>query len=76
MLAARYPWPRGAAQALQSYPDQLAFRHYRRKTKGAARIFAGLLEKLVASKPLTMTTLIEETCCCWRWFMSSQVAPA
>lgn len=46
---------------LQSYLDEFAFRHNRRRTKGVGRISARTIERLVAHAPLTMRQLIRET---------------
>jgi len=52
---------------LQSYLDEYAFRHNRRKTNGVGRIAARVIEQLVARQPLTMRSLIDDTRRC-RWF--------
>ena len=46
---------------LQSYLDEFAFRHNRRRTKGVGRIAARTIERLVAHAPLTMRQLIRQT---------------
>jgi hypothetical protein len=56
---------------LQSYLDEFAFRHNRRKTNGVGRIAARVIEQLVARQPLTMRSLIDDTRRC-RWFRSAQ----
>jgi transposase-like protein len=58
---------------LQSYLDEFAFRHNRRKTNGVGRIAARVIERLVARQPLTMRSLIDDTRRC-RWFRSAQPA--
>jgi hypothetical protein len=58
---------------LQSYLDEFAFRHNRRKTNGVGRIAARVIEQLVARQPLTMRSLIDDTRRC-RWFRSAQPA--
>ena len=60
---------------LQAYLDEFAFRHNRRKTNGVARIAARVIESLVATPPLTMRNLIDQTRRCRR-FTSNQLAPA
>ena len=60
---------------LQAYLDEFAFRHNRRKTNGVGRIAARVIENLVASGPLPMRKLIDETRRC-RWFGSNQAAVA
>ena len=54
---------------LQSYLDEFAFRHNRRKTKGVGRIAARVLEGVVAHGPRTMRQIIDATRRC-RWFPS------
>ena len=44
---------------LQSYLDEFAFRHNRRKTKGVGRIAARVIEQLVMREPLTIRALID-----------------
>ena len=63
------------AKHLQAYLDEFAFRHNRRKTNGVGRIAARVIENLVASGPLPMRKLIDETRRC-RWFGSNQAAVA
>jgi transposase-like protein len=46
---------------LQAYLDEFAFRYNRRKTKGAGRIAARVLENLVTCQPMFMRQLINET---------------
>jgi transposase-like protein/Zn ribbon nucleic-acid-binding protein len=46
---------------LQSYLDEFAFRHNRRKTTGAARIAARTIEQLVARPTTTMREIIDQT---------------
>ena len=58
---------------LQAYLDEFAFRHNRRKTNGVARIAARVIERLVATQPLTMRNLIDQTRP-YRRFLSSQAA--
>jgi len=58
---------------LQSYLDEFAFRHNRRKTKGVARIAARVIENLVRCKPLPMRKIINRTRRC-RWFPSTQMS--
>jgi transposase-like protein len=58
---------------LQSYLDEFAFRHNRRKTNGVGRIAARVIEQLVARQPLTMRSLIDDTRRC-RWFRSAKPA--
>src|SRR5262245_52073072 len=60
---------------LQGYLDELAFRHNRRKTNGVARIWARVIEKLVAHPPRTMRQIIDASRRC-PWFASNQAAPA
>lgn len=60
---------------LQSYLDEFAFRHNRRKTNGVARIAARVIENLVRCKPLPMRKIINETRRC-RWFASTQMSAA
>ena len=60
-----------APKHLQAYLDEFAFRHNRRKTKGVGRIAARVFEGLVASKPRTMRSLIDQTPRC-RWFAPPQ----
>jgi len=60
---------------LQSYLDEFAFRHNRRKTKGVARIAARVIENLVRCKPLPMRKIINGTRRC-RWFASTQMSAA
>ena len=60
---------------LQAYLDEFAFRHNRRKTNGVARIAARVIESLVATPPLTMRTLIDQTKPCRR-FQSNHPATA
>lgn len=60
---------------LQSYLDEFAFRHNRRKTNGVARIAARVIENLVKCKPLPMRKIINETRRC-RWFVSTQMSAA
>ena len=63
------------AKHLQAYLDEFAFRHNRRKTNGVGLIAARVIENLVASGPLPMRKLIDETRRC-RWFGSNQAAVA
>ena len=49
---------------LQSYLDEFAFRHNRRKTKGVGRIAARTLEQLVMRAPMTMRMIVDETLPC------------
>ena len=49
---------------LQSYLDEFAFRHNRRKTKGVGRIAARTLEQLVVCAPMTMRMLVDKTLPC------------
>ncbi len=63
------------AKHLQAYLDEFAFRHNRRKTNGVGRIAARVIEQLVASTPLPMQKIIDETTRC-RWFASPHVTPA
>jgi ISXO2-like transposase domain len=51
---------------LQSYLDEYAFRHNRRGTQGVGRIAARAIEQLVASAPITMRMLVENTVHCRR----------
>ncbi len=60
---------------LQAYLDEFTFRHNRRKTNGAVRIAARLIESIVEKPPLTMRQLVDETRRC-RWFGSNQEAVA
>lgn len=60
---------------LQAYLDEFAFRHNRRKTEGVCRIAARVIESLVATPPMTMRQLVDDTRRC-RWFGSTQTAPA
>lgn len=60
---------------LQAYLDEFTFRHNRRKTNGAVRIAARLIESIVEKPPLTMRQLVDETRRC-RWFRSNQAAVA
>ena len=46
---------------LQSYLDEHAFRHNRRKTKGVGRLVARCLENMLTRQPLTMRELIQDT---------------
>jgi len=46
---------------LQSYLDEHAFRHNRRKTKGVGRLVARCLENMLSRQPLTMRQLIQDT---------------
>ena len=46
---------------LQSYLDEHAFRHNRRKTKGVGRLVARCLENMLSRRPLTMRQLIRDT---------------
>jgi len=46
---------------LQSYLDEHAFRHNRRKTKGVGRLVARCLENMIARQPITMNQLIHDT---------------
>ena len=46
---------------LQSYLDEHAFRHNRRKSKGVGRLVARCLENMLARQPLTMRQLIHDT---------------
>jgi len=46
---------------LQSYLDEHAFRHNRRKTKGIGRLVARCLENMLTRQPLTMHQLIHDT---------------
>ncbi len=50
---------------LQAYLDEFTFRHNRRKTNGAARIAARVIESLLAKPPLTMRKLVMPGGCCW-----------
>jgi transposase-like protein len=61
-----------APKHLQSYLDEFAFRHNRRKTKGVGRIAARVIERLVARQPLTMRSLIDDTRPC-RWFRQPEL---
>ena len=49
------------AKHLQSYLDEYAFRHNRRRTKGVGRIAARTIEQLVVLAPMTMRRLIDDT---------------
>ena len=60
---------------LQAYLDEFAFRYNRRKTNGVARIAARVIESLVATPPLTMRNLIDQTRP-YRCFASRQVVAA
>jgi ISXO2-like transposase domain len=64
-----------SAKHLQSYLDEFAFRHNRRKTNGVGQIAARLIESLVARPPTTMRNLIDHTRRC-RLFRSNQLAEA
>jgi hypothetical protein len=57
-----------APKHLQAYLDEYTFRHNRRKTNGVGRIAARVIEQLVARRPLTMRSLIDDTwrCRCFR----------
>ena len=57
---------------LQAYLDEYAFRHNRRKTNGVGRIAARVIEQLVARRPLTMRSLIDDTRRC-RWFQKPEL---
>ena len=57
---------------LQAYLDEYVFRHNRRKTNGVGRIAARVIEQLVARQPLTMRSLIDDTCRC-RWFRQPEL---
>jgi len=46
---------------LQSYLDEHAFRHNRRKTRGVGRLVARCLENMLTRQPLTMRQLIHDT---------------
>ena len=46
---------------LQAYLNEFAFRHNRRKTNGVARIAARVIESMVATPPITMRNLIDQT---------------
>jgi len=46
---------------LQSYLDEHAFRHNRRKTKGVGRLVARCLENMLSRQPITMRQLIHDT---------------
>jgi hypothetical protein len=50
-----------SAKHLQAYLDEYVFRYNRRKTKGVGRIAARTIERLVATPPLTMRRLVDET---------------
>ena len=52
------------AKHLQSYLDEFAFRHNRRKTKGVGRIAARTLQHLVVCAPMTMRMLVDKTQSC------------
>ena len=60
---------------LQSYLDEFAFRHNRRKTKGVGRIAARVFESLVVRPPRPMKAIVKQTKR-WRWFASNQPATA
>ena len=60
---------------LQAYLDEFAFRHNRRKTDGVVRIAARVIESMVATPPLTMRNLIDQTRPCRR-FASHQTMSA
>ncbi len=60
---------------LQAYLDEFAFRHNRRKTNGIVRVAARVIESVVATPPLTMRNLIDQTRPCRR-FASHQTTPA
>ena len=49
---------------LQSYLDEHAFRHNRRKTKGIGRLVARCLENMITKPPLTLRQLIQDTYPC------------
>ena len=53
----------GAVQLkhLQAYLDEFVFRYNRRKTKGVGRIAARTIANLVATEPMTMRQLVENT---------------
>ena len=57
---------------LQAYLDEYAFRHNRRRTNGVGRIAARVIERLVARRPLTMRSLIDDTRPC-RWFRQPEL---
>ena len=57
---------------LQSYLDEFAFRHNRRKTNGVTRIAARVIENLVRYMPLPMRKIINQTRRCL-WFASTQM---
>jgi transposase-like protein len=63
------------AKHLQSYLDEFAFRHNRRKTKGVGRIAARVLESLVDRPPRPMKAIVTQTVR-WRCFASNQPAIA
>jgi transposase-like protein len=55
-----------SAKHLQAYLDEYAFRHNRRATKGVGRIAARTIERLVASVPITMRMIVDDTVRCRR----------
>jgi len=50
-----------SAKHLQAYLDEYAFRHNRRATLGVGRIAARAIEQLVASVPITMRQIVDDT---------------
>lgn len=50
-----------SAKHLQAYLNANMFRYNRRKTKGVGRIAARTIERLLATPPLTMRRLVDET---------------
>jgi transposase-like protein len=57
---------------LQTYLDEYAFRHNRRRTNGVGRIAARVIERLVAHPPLTLRSLIDDTRR-YRWFRQPEL---
>ena len=51
---------------LQAYLDEYTFRHNRRATQGVGRIAARTIQQLVASAPITMRQIVDETVRCRR----------
>jgi transposase-like protein len=61
-----------APKHLQAYLDEYAFRHNRRRTNGVGRVAARVIEQLVARRPLTMRSLIDDTRPC-RCFLQPEL---
>jgi transposase-like protein len=52
---------------LQAYLDEFVFRYNRRKTKGATRIAARVLQSLVTRRPRTLRMIVDQTQPCRRY---------